>query len=68
MRLSFWVDHIVRCPEYAMAMDNVDAIVIGDGEQFLDIIQRVDQGEDLQNPRFGGKMPEISRTRTETTK
>ena len=29
-------------------MDNVDAIVVGDGEQaFLDIIQRVDKGEDF---------------------
>ena len=31
--------HCEMFPEYAMAMDNVDAIVVGDGEQaFLDII------------------------------
>ena len=40
--------HCEMFPEYAMAMDNVDAIVIGDGEQaFLEIIQRVDNGEDF---------------------
>jgi anaerobic magnesium-protoporphyrin IX monomethyl ester cyclase len=40
--------HCEMFPEYAMGMDNVDAIVIGDGEQaFLDIIQRVDNGEDF---------------------
>lgn len=37
--------HCEMFPEYAANMDNVDAIVIGDGEQaFLELAQRVDQG------------------------
>ena len=62
--------HCEMFPEYAMAMDNVDAIVVGDGEQaFLDIIQRVDQGEDFAKiPGLWWKDAKVRSLRTKNKK
>ena len=50
--------HCAMFPEYAMALDGIDAIITGDGEDaFLEIVERFDKGEDfMESWDYGGKI------------